>query len=137
MRYDVFKAFAAVTFTVVTAYFNELLLPLVILIAVMTVDYVSGLCKAYVSNTLSSKTGIKGIVKKLCYFLAVLAGAGVDFVAFESGGYSVASPVACLVAFWLIVNELISILENLSAIGVPLPEFLIKLTEKLLQKGGE
>ena len=133
MKYDVFKAFTAVTFTAIVTYFNELLLPLIILIAVMTVDYVSGLCKAFVSGTLSSKTGIKGIVKKLCYFLAVLAGAGVDFIAFENGDFVVSSPVSCLVAFWLILNELISILENLSAIGVPLPEFLMGITKKLLQ----
>ena len=32
---------------------------------------------------------------------------------------------------WLVLNECISILENISEIGVPLPAFLMKLIEKL------
>lgn len=139
MRYDVFKAFAAVTFTALAAYFDRLLLPLVILLIVMSADYASGLCKAFVKGELSSRVGITGIVKKLCYFLAVLAGAGVDYIMFygEAAEFSVSSPVACLVAFWLILNELISILENINEIGVPLPDFLVKLTDKLLSKSGD
>lgn len=39
--------------------------------------------------------------------------------------------VACAVAIWLICNELISILENLKDIGVPLPDFLMKLTKNI------
>ena len=38
-----------------------------------------------------------------------------------------------LVTFWLVLNECISILENLSAIGVPLPPFLMKIVDKLKQ----
>ena len=36
-----------------------------------------------------------------------------------------------LVAVWLIINEMISILENLSRIGVPIPKFLTKAVKKL------
>jgi phage-related holin len=36
-----------------------------------------------------------------------------------------------LVTVWLILNEVVSILENLSEVGVPLPSFLKKITEKL------
>ena len=36
-----------------------------------------------------------------------------------------------LVVIWLIINELISILENLATIGVPLPTFLFKLVGRL------
>ena len=32
---------------------------------------------------------------------------------------------------WLVLNECISILENISEIGVPLPAFLLKIIEKL------
>ena len=38
-----------------------------------------------------------------------------------------------LVTVWLIINELISILENLGAVGVPLPGFLQKLIKRLKQ----
>ena len=36
-----------------------------------------------------------------------------------------------LVAVWLIINEMISILENLSKLGVPIPGFLKVLLKKL------
>ena len=32
-----------------------------------------------------------------------------------------------IVAVWLIINELISILENLSELGTPIPPFLVKI----------
>lgn len=38
---------------------------------------------------------------------------------------------AVLVAVWLIINELISTLENLSRIGVPIPNFLKKIINRL------
>ena len=36
-----------------------------------------------------------------------------------------------LVAVWLIINEMISILENLSKLGVPIPDFLTKVIQRL------
>ena len=36
-----------------------------------------------------------------------------------------------LVTIWLIINELISILENLKNIGVPLPKFLVTVVNRL------
>ena len=48
---------------------------------------------------------------------------GVDFGGFYFFGL--------LVTIWLVLNECISILENISEIGVPLPAFLMKLIEKL------
>ncbi len=39
--------------------------------------------------------------------------------------------VACVVAIWIICNELISILENMVDIGIDLPKFLIPLVSNL------
>ena len=36
-----------------------------------------------------------------------------------------------LVTVWLIINELISVLENLSRMGVPIPNFLKKIIDRL------
>ena len=36
-----------------------------------------------------------------------------------------------LVTVWLIINELISILENLESVGVPLPKFLVAIVKRL------
>ena len=39
--------------------------------------------------------------------------------------------VGIIVVVWLIINEIISILENLSFIGIPLPKFLQKIVSHL------
>lgn len=39
--------------------------------------------------------------------------------------------VACVVAIWLICNEIISILENINDIGVALPPFLQPIVKNL------
>lgn len=39
--------------------------------------------------------------------------------------------IACVVAVWLICNELISILENIKDIGVNIPKFLLPLVKNI------
>lgn len=129
------KAATGITVTALSAYFDRLLLPVVMLTAAMAVDYATGMARAFVTAALSSRTGIRGIVKKVCYLAAVAVGMGADFVlAVANGGQSgdaFPCPIACMVAVWLIVNELISILENLRGLGVPLPAFLVKVVKHL------
>ena len=48
--------------------------------------------------------------------------------------------VACIVAVWIICNELISILENMVDIGIKIPPFLmplVKLLKEQTEKAGE
>ena len=39
--------------------------------------------------------------------------------------------IACVVAVWLICNEIISILENINDIGVPMPAFMNKVVQNI------
>ncbi|MBQ8965874.1 phage holin family protein [Ruminococcus sp.] len=136
MRENVFKAVFAVIVGGLTAYFREIAIPLVILIAVMIIDYASGMIKAWINAELSSKTGIKGIIKKVSYLLVVCVAAVVDWL-ITSGLQKIGISIdinylfGVIVAIWLIINELISILENLAVIGVPLPPFLTQTVHKL------
>lgn len=136
MRENVLKATTAIIIGGLSAYFKEIAIPLVILVAVMIIDYVSGMTKAWMNSDLSSKVGIKGIVKKLCYLLIICVAATVDWLTAEGLGkigvhIEVNYLFGVIVTIWLIINELISILENLAIIGVPLPEFLTKIVHKL------
>lgn len=123
----------------IAAYFGVLLFPVLMLCAVMLLDYISGMVNAYMTGTLSSRTGIKGIVKKLCYLMAVVCGMAVDYVistALVSAGITFPEGTyifGVLVTVWLIINETISILENLGKIGVPLPAFLKNISKRLKQ----
>lgn len=136
MKENVFKAVFAVIVGGTAAYFREIAIPLVFLILVMVIDYVTGMIKAWINADLSSKTGIKGIVKKVCYLLVVCVAAVVDWL-LASGLQKVGITVeinylfGVIVSIWLIINELISILENLATIGVPMPAFLTAIVRKL------
>ena len=48
-------------------YFKKLLVPLVIMLIAMAIDYITGLIKAYMTKELSSKKGMLGIFKKFAY----------------------------------------------------------------------
>ena len=136
MKENTLKAVAAITLAGAMTYLRELAVPVIILAVVMAVDYASGLVGAWVKRELSSRTGIIGIVKKLCYLLGVIVAIVADWVVMTAaekigvdfGGFYF---FGLLVTIWLILNECIYILENISKIGVPLPAFLLKLIEKL------
>ena len=107
-----------------------------VLLAVMVGDYVSGMAKAWSTGKLCSKTGLRGILKKLGY-LALVGVAGVVDWLVRYGLTQVGVEVsfrflmAAMVIVWLIINELISILENVAALGGPVPGFLQKLLGRL------
>lgn len=136
MKENVFKGIVAAALGGLSAYFGVIAIPLLILIAVMIIDYLSGLAKAWYKSDLSSRIGIVGAVKKLCYILVVCVACVTDWLISE-GLSSVGIDIGfsyyfgVIVTVWLIINECISILENLSVLGVPLPSFLVKIVHRL------
>ncbi|MBQ7521520.1 MAG: phage holin family protein [Clostridia bacterium] len=111
------------------AYLSNLAVPTVVLIVVMLVDYGTGMLNAWLKNELNSRIGILGIVKKISYFALIVVGMVVDYIlnsAFVKINidFNVENCIGIIVVVWLIINEIISILENLSDIGIPLPKFL-------------
>ncbi len=136
MKKEVIKTVFSAAFSAAAIYMKELALPVVVLLFAMCADYITGMIGAYINGVLSSREGIRGIVKKLCYMFAVVCGIIVDYVLMKTtGSFGAAGGEICffgtLVTVWLILNEVVSILENLSEVGVPLPAFLKKITEKL------
>lgn len=139
------KGAVTLIFAGAAAYFHMLLGPLIVLAAVMLADYFTGIGAAWVAGTLSSRTGVLGIIKKIGYLFAVGVAVVVDYIihtaavgtGMDLGNFHI---FGLLVTVWLILNECISILENLSEIGVPLPGFLVAIVKKLkksAEKTGE
>ena len=64
MKEDTIKIFLAAFGAALWSYFQNIFAPLVILIVVMVVDYISGVAAAWVRHELSSRVGLIGIVKK-------------------------------------------------------------------------
>lgn len=117
-------------------YLQELVVPVIVVAVVMGCDYISGVAAAWIGGELSSRVGIIGIVKKAAYSMVIVVGIVVDWIVqvaagklgIEAGNFYF---FGLLVTVWLIINELISILENVTRIGVPIPPFLEKFTKKL------
>lgn len=127
----VFSAAAAA----LAVYLGAISVPVVVLLIMMVVDYLTGMTAAWMRGELSSKVGAKGILKKVGYMALIVVAAGVDYLIW-AGVAAVQVDIGykmwfgLLVAVWLIINEMISILENLSRMDVPLPDFLVKAIEK-------
>ena len=118
------------------SYLGIVAVPVTVLVFAMIIDYITGMISAWHSSELSSKKGIFGIIKKTSYLALVCVGMGVDWLIY-SGIKQVGIDLdytiffGLLVTIWLIINELISILENLGSIGVPLPKFLFAVIKRL------
>ena len=136
MKENIFRATLTVLLAAAAAYFRKLLGPLIVMAIVMAADYITGIGAAWVAGKLSSRAGIIGIVKKLGYLVAVGVAIVVDYI-IQSAAIGAGADLSGFYAFgllvtvWLILNECISILENLSEIGVPLPPFLLAIIKKL------
>lgn len=136
MKDKTWRGLIAIAVGGLSAYMRMMFVPLVILFAVIIVDYMSGMLKAWGNDELSSKVGLKGIIKKLCYLMLVCVAGVVDWLLW-SGLRQVGITLdfgfcfGLIVTIWLIINELISILENLEALHVPMPSFLRSLVGHL------
>lgn len=133
------QAMATAVLSALMSWLGILAVPVFLLVGCNVIDYITGLLAApYRTQTVSSYKGIRGIIKKVCMWLLVLVGAGMDILinyAAECTGLQVALPfiVAVVVAVWLTLNEIISILENIIDIGVPLPPFLLPIVKHIKQ----
>lgn len=118
------------------AYFNVLLIPLAVLMGAMLIDYITGMAGAAYTGEISSRVGVIGIVKKVCYLALVAVGIVLDYLitaALVQIGIAIQINYCfgMIVTIWLIINELISILENLGELNIPLPQFLVKTVKAL------
>lgn len=134
------KTICVAGFGLLSSWLGVLAIPVYVLVACNVMDYITGLAAAHRRNQqISSYIGVLGIAKKVCMWLLIGVGAVVDWLLIYCGnqlGFEVHLPMlaASLVAVWLIINEVISILENIGDIGVPLPAFLTKIVQGLKSK---
>lgn len=99
---------------------------IIALISFIVIDYITGVINGIVNHKLSSKRGFAGLLKKVVILLVVAVGHLIDV--YMLGGGAV---IRNAVIFFYISNEGISILENIVAIGVPVPERLVKILEQM------
>lgn len=105
-------------------------LSIMVLAAVMVLDVLSGLIKAFVLKEVSSKIGSEGLAKKASIVIIMILAVLLDRLL----GWE-ASAFRTITCFFYIANEGISVLENLAVIGVPLPNALKNALIQLQDKG--
>lgn len=116
--------------------------PLVwILIAVMTIDYITGLICAAMGKSQKTENGyiasnqaFVGLLKKALILLVVLLASLLDMAVSHGAGiaFTAVMGATCL---WFIASEGFSILENVALMGVPVPKILLRLLEIMKEKG--
>ena len=126
----------------ISGFLGVLFIPVLIMVACNTIDFITGIIAArFRDEGITSKAFYRGICKKVCMWLLVVVGALIDeTIKCSVAQIGITMPftflVACVVCVWIICNELLSILENMAEIGIPMPEFLKKLV-RYLQKQTE
>lgn len=96
------------------------------LLAFVVIDYITGIMCAIADKELSSEVGFKGICKKVLIFALVGIGNFLDIYILGQAGI-----LRNVVIFFYLSNEGVSILENASHLGLPVPEKLKEILKQL------
>lgn len=99
------------------------------LVTFVVTDYLTGIMVAILEKKLSSDVGFRGILKKVLIFFLVAIAYIIDSKIIQSG-----SVIRTAVIFFYLSNEGISILENASKIGLPIPSKLKDVLEQISTK---
>lgn len=101
------------------------------LLVLVILDYITGVLNAIDQKRLSSSVGYKGIACKVLIFVLVGTANVVDVYILGKAGV-----LRATVIFFYISNEGISILENASYLGLPVPQKFQRVLKQLHQKEG-
>ena len=126
---NVFKNILAGVCTVLSFLFGDMEGLMVALIALILLDYISGVIAAAVEKRLSSEVGAKGIAKKI-FMLLIVALANIVDINVVGDGHVLKT----VTVVFYICNECISLIENAGRIGVPVPKKLLDVLEQLRDK---
>ena len=134
---------AAAAAGAVISFFTGIPVIMWVLIAMMTLDYVTGLMTGMMGvssktegGKLSSRAAFDGLMRKIMIFLVVILSVLVDLAVQYGAGvtFNAVTGATCL---WFIASEGVSVLENAAELGVPIPGILRKALEVLRDGSGE
>ena len=101
-----------------------------VLFGLMFLDYLTGLIVGYKMQNLNSQRAFKGLRKKLL-ILVILCGASLMHKLLPDLAFRT------LVGMFYCATELLSIVENVAKVGVPIPKKLKKALEQLKEEDRE
>ena len=142
MKSKIIEAASAAVGAIV-AFFTRLPPIIYVLLAVMSLDYITGIICACLgksakteSGHLASSEAFKGLLKKMLIILVVLLSALLDRAVAIGAGIEFEA-VAGATCLWFIASEGLSVIENAARMGVPIPKVLLNALELFRSKGGD
>lgn len=102
-----------------------------ILLVFVIIDWLTGWAAAWINGELRSRVGYYGIARKVAIFLLVMVSHFADMVL---GGLPFFQNT---VIFFYLANELLSIIENVGRMGVPIPQVFRGAIEEFNKRSGE
>lgn len=107
----------------------NMLLHLLLLLVIF--DWLTGWAAAWINGELKSRKGYHGIARKVAIFSLVVIAHFIDVVLGDLRYFQ------NTVVFFYLANELLSIIENVGRMGLPVPNLFRKAIEIFNQKSGE
>lgn len=98
------------------------------ILTLMVLDYITGVCRSFVKKEINSSIGANGIIKKVVYLCVIALSVLLDQILNMNGS------LRNLVITSFIFNEMLSILENSSQMGIKMPNIIYQSLEKLNKK---
>ena len=129
---NIFNSVVAVIATIFTYLFGGWDAAIGVLIVLMVLDYITGVLNGYLTKTLNSEVGFKGLLKKFLILVVMIIAVMLDRL-MNTGDWIFRT----LVCYFYIANEGISLLENISLMGVPIPDKIKDALEQLNKEGTE
>jgi toxin secretion/phage lysis holin len=128
---QIIKTISTVLGTLMGYMFGGWSLLIHILLVFVIIDWLTGWAAAWINGELRSRVGYYGIARKVAIFLLVVVS---HFIDMALGGLQYFQNA---VIFFYLANELLSIIENVGRMGVPIPQVLRGAVKIFNKKSGE
>lgn len=128
---DTYNAMVGAAVAVLSYILGEHWFLFVLFLLLNAIDWGTGWMKSRINNVENSKAGLKGVLKKLGYWLMIMVSFGASAAFVEVGKIINLDLGVTILLGWfvlasLLVNEARSICENLVEMGVNVPTILVK-----------
>lgn len=128
---DTYNAMVGAAVAVLSYILGEHWFLFVLFLLLNAIDWGTGWMKSRINNVENSKAGLKGVLKKLGYWLMIMVAFGASAAFVEVGkiinlDLGVTTLLGWFVLASLLVNEARSICENLVEMSVNVPTILVK-----------
>lgn len=126
---DTYNAIVGAAVAVLSYILGEHWILFTLFLGLNVVDWLTGWMKSRINNKENSKAGIKGALKKLGYWLMIMVAFGTSAAFVEIGNtigvnLGVTTLLGWFVLASLLVNEIRSVCENFTEMGIKVPRIL-------------